>query len=316
MVNEIIEELKRSSMLDEVLLGGDELERRLNENEREETDRLIEFVRYRPMLEAVFQNPLDRGDIERELEISRATSHRFTKRLIELGLIRKTDRKFHLTGYGEVVLDEVFRFETNVRAGRRLAPLLDAICEYHREFVVGPFADAHVTTAEPANPYAPMERFVSLVDETETFRGFNTTQMAPPSIGTLGGGLFAGIDAEIIYLPETIETVLANDPRRTRSAIESGSLRLRSRDSLPYGLAIFDESVGIGGYDEDTGMLRVFVDTDAVIAREWAEGVYELFAADSEPIDGHLDRGERDDTERDDAEPCDAEAAPNVGLHR
>jgi len=286
-------------MLNEVLLNGDELERRLNEDEREDTDRLIEFVRYRPMLEAVFQSPLDRQDIERELEISRATSHRFTKRLIELGLIRKVDGTFHLTGYGEAVLDEVFRFETNVKAGRRLAPLLDAICEYHREFVVGPFADARVTTAEPTNPYAPMERFVSLVADTETFQGFNTTQMVPASIGAFGEGLFAGTDTEVIYLPETIETVLANDPQRTRKAIESGSLRLRSRDSLPYGLAIFDDRVGIGGYDEDTGVLEVFVDTDAAIAREWAEGVYELFAADSEPIDEHLGRGERDDTELD-----------------
>ena len=65
-------------------------------------------------------------------------------------------------------------------------------------------------------------------------------------------------------------------------------MRLHSRETLPYGLAIFDERVGIDGYDEDTGVLKVFVDTDAAIAREWAEGVYELFVADSEPLEERL----------------------------
>jgi predicted transcriptional regulator len=284
MPKDIIAELRRTSVLDEVLLDGDELRRRLNEEDREETDRLLELVRYRPVLEAIFQNPLDRQDLERELGVSRASSHRFTKRLTELGLVERVDGKFRLTGYGEVVVDETFRFETNVRAGRRLAPLLETICEYHREFVIAPFADAVVTTASPEDPYAPVDRFVSLAAESETFRGFNTTQIVPFSVAGFHERLFAGTDAEVIYLPDAVERLLETYPERVADAVARGDLALRSRDALPYGLAIFDDRVGVGGYDPDTGTLRVFVDTDATIARDWAESVYELYRSDSEAL--------------------------------
>ncbi|HET7324109.1 MAG TPA: MarR family transcriptional regulator [Halococcus sp.] len=292
MANDIIEELKRASTFSEMWVGEDELVQRMSADERLATDRLIEFIRYRPVLEALFPNPLDRGDLERQLNISRATSHRFTKRLIELDLIEKIDGTFSLTGYGEAVSDETLRYETNVRAARRLAPLLDVICEFHREFVVGSVADATVTTADPEDPYRPVNRFVALARESDTFRGFNTTQMVPLSMEGFHRELFEKTDTEVIYLPDAARTLLETYPERAAEAIARGHLALRSRDALPYGLAIFDEQVGIGGYDEETGTLRVFVDTDAAITREWAEGVYELYRRDSEPLDGRLVRRE------------------------
>ena len=202
-----------------------------------------------------------------------------------MGLVERREGEFHLTGYGEVVVDETFRFERNVRAGQRLTPLLDSICAFHREFVVGPFADATVTVADPEDPYRPINRFVSLARESETFRGFNTTQMVPLSMDGFHRELLENTETEIVSLPDTIETLLDTYPERTSDAMERGRLRLRSREALPYGLAIFDDRVGIGGYDDDTGVLRVFVDTDATIAREWAEGVFDLYREDSEALD-------------------------------
>ncbi|QIQ76288.1 hypothetical protein GL213_07000 [Halogeometricum borinquense] len=67
-------------------------------------------------------------------------------------------------------------------------------------------------------------------------------------------------------------------------SFERGHLQLRTREALPYGLAIFDERVGVGGYDDETGALRVFVDTDTDGARRWAEGVYEMYRQASEPV--------------------------------
>ncbi|ADQ66983.1 hypothetical protein C499_04466 [Halogeometricum borinquense DSM 11551] len=68
------------------------------------------------------------------------------------------------------------------------------------------------------------------------------------------------------------------------ASFERGHLQLRTREALPYGLAIFDERVGVGGYDDETGTLRVFVDTDTDGARRWAEGVYEMYRQASEPV--------------------------------
>lgn len=253
--------------------------------ERIETDLLGDIVRHRPVLEALRSEPLDRREIEERLDVSRATSHRFTQWLDEQGFVEKNDGRFRLTGRGEAVADEVLRFEANVQTVDRLAPLLDVICEDHQEFVIEPFVDATVTVAAPEDPYQPVEQFVSLLGESETFRGFNTTHMVPLVLGDFHKRMFDDTDTEIIYLPHIVEKLVETYPQRASEAIDNGHLTLRTRDDLPYGLAIFDERVGIGGYDEATGQMQVFVDTDSPIAREWAERVFASVRADSTPLD-------------------------------
>ncbi|WP_418280685.1 helix-turn-helix transcriptional regulator [Halorubrum sp. DTA98] len=252
--------------------------------DRVDTDLLGDIVRHRPVLEALRTEPLDRREIEERLDVSRATSHRFTRWLDEQGFVEKADGRFRLTGRGEAVADEVLRFEANVHTVHRLAPLLDTICEDHQEFVLEPFVDAKVTLAEPNDPYQPVERFISLLKESKTFRGFNTTHMAPLVLGGFHHQIFEETDTEIIYLPHIVETLFETYPERAREAIDRGHLALRTRDDLPYGLAVFDERVGIGGYDETTGLMQVFVDTDASIAYEWADRVYAAVRADSTPL--------------------------------
>ncbi len=253
--------------------------------ERVDTDLLGDIVRHGPVLEALREEPLDRRAIEEHLDVSRATSHRFTQWLDEQGFVEKIDGRFQLTGPGEAVADEVLRFEANVRTIHRLSPLLDAVCEDHQEFVLEPFVDANVTLAEPDDPYRPVERFLSLLEESESFRGFNTTHMAPLVLGEFHHQIFEETDSEIIYLPPVVEKLFETYPERASEATKSGHLALRTRDDLPYGLAIFDDRVGIGGYDEGTGLMQVFVDTDTQIAREWAERVYASVRASSEPLE-------------------------------
>ncbi|MFC6838482.1 helix-turn-helix transcriptional regulator [Halomarina ordinaria] len=259
---------------------------RLDEERRIDTDRLCEYVRHGPLLEALFDGPLDRRDIEAALGVSRATSHRFTRWLEDEGLATKVDGEFALTGQGEVIAEEILRFELHVAAAQRLAPLLSSICENHKEFVIEPFADATVTTADPADPYRPVRRFVSLVEASATLRGFNTTAMAPLTMETFYERLFEEMETEFVYLPNAVDALLATYPEQAGRVLETGRLTLFTREALPYGLALFDDRVGIGGYDEETGLLHVFVDTDASRARDWAEQVYDLFKADSDPLEG------------------------------
>ena len=264
-------------------------------DDRVDTDLLGDIVRHGPVLEALRARPLDRREIEARLDVSRATSHRFTQWLGEQGFVEKAEGRFRLTGRGEAVTDEVLRFEANVHTVDRLAPLLDVICEDHQEFVLEPFVDATVTLAEPTDPYQPVERFLSLLSESETVRGFNTTHMAPLALGEFHQQIFEETDTEIVYLPHVAETLFQTYPERAREAIERGHLTLRTRARLPYGLAIFDERVGIGGYDETTGLMQVFVETDSPIAYEWAERVYASIRADSNPLDRSLQRPRSDD---------------------
>lgn len=256
---------------------------------RIDADRLGDIVRHGPILEALREKPLDRREIEERLDVSRATSHRLTKWLGEEGFVEKVDSRFQLTGRGEAVTDEVLRFEANVSAVHRMGPLLNVICPHHAEFAIEPMVDAIVTVAEPEDPYRPVERFISLVSESETFQGFNTTHMAPLSIGEFYQQLFDDIESEVIHPPHIAEKLLERYPAQANEAIDHGQFTLRTREKLPYGLAIFDERVGIGGYDDETGLMQAFVDTDSPLAREWAERVYASIEADSTRFDGPSD---------------------------
>ncbi|KYH24708.1 hypothetical protein HAPAU_30840 [Halalkalicoccus paucihalophilus] len=284
MGNTVLDEILETTLeLDTNPISAHELSSRI------ETDDLIDIVRHRELFEVLVAGPLDRNDLEAQLDVSRATSHRFTRWLSDHDLATRVDHRFELTGKGQAYADAIIHLERDLRAATTLAPLLESICESHRESVVAPFADGTVTTATPENPYAPVTRFVQLLRESDSLRGFNTTQMLPSELGGAAGHLFDDIDMELIYLPDVVENLFENHPEQVQDAIDAGHLTLRSREALPYGLAIFDDQVGVAGYDEETGTMRVFVDSDSAIARGWAERVFEAYRDRSEPIDDHGD---------------------------
>ncbi|TYL39102.1 transcriptional regulator [Natronococcus pandeyae] len=275
-------------ILDELLryeleLGGvrDQPERR---DSYPDTDEMIDVIRHGPLLRALLAEPLDRRDIESTLEVSKATSHRFVRWLEAQGYGERVDSRYRLTGLGETVAHGVSKFETYLQTVHRLDPLFDYICEDHDEFVVEPFADATVTVAMPEEPYAPVTRFLELLRESERFRGFNTTHMIPPGLDATADGLLESRSAELIYRPDAVETLREDRETTLDDAIDEGNVAIRTRDALPYGLALFDERIGVGGYDEETGTMRVFVDTETAIAREWATRVFEEIRADSESL--------------------------------
>jgi hypothetical protein len=278
-------------IIDELLQNALEIQalglRTESSGERLPTDDLLDVLRHRDLFEELLCTSLDRRDLEAQLEVSRATSHRFTRWLEEKGYADRVDGVYHLTGEGEVVAEAVIQFERKIRTADRLAPLLDVICDDHRDFVVEPFEDATVTVATPSDPYAPVTRFLTLLRGCERFRGFNTTHMIPPGLADIYGDPFADCEVELIYLPDVVDSLEQRDDGFRRT-LDGDHLKLRTRDALPYGLALFDgenrDRVGIGGYDEETGTMRVFVDTDTAIARAWAERVYGTFRRDSEPL--------------------------------
>jgi predicted transcriptional regulator len=282
MGNTVLDEILETTLeLDSNPLSAHELSSRM------ETDELIDIIRHRELLEVLVAGPLDRNDLEAQLDVSRATSHRFTRWLSDHDLATRVDNRFELTGKGQAYADAIIHLERDLRAATTLAPLLESICESHREFVVAPFADGTVTTATPEDPYAPATRFVQLLRESESLRGFNTTQMLPSALGGAAGQLFDDIDMELIYLPNVVDSLFKNHPEQVQDAIDAGHLTLRVREALPYGLAIFDDRVGVAGYDEQTGTMRVFVDSDSAIARGWAERVFTTYRDRSEPLDDH-----------------------------
>ncbi len=257
----------------------------MTENPALDTAAFITLVRRAPALAALREQPLDRRDLEECLGVSKPTVHRLTRTLGEMGLVERSNGIFVLTGLGEAVADVVVEFTQSVETAYRLAPLMETFRSQYPTFDVTGFADATVTTAGPGDPYRPMRRYYSLVEETETLYGFDTTTLSPEYIDTVHQQIRDGMETELIYPPAVITQFLSVHPEWMAESVENGHLVLRVHPNLPHGLAIFDDRVAIASYCETTGALRTFIDTDTSAAREWAERVYESYWSEAKRFD-------------------------------
>lgn len=257
-------------------------------------DGFLELIRRAPMLEALRERPLDRRDLEERLDISRATSHRFTRWLGEHGLIERADGEFQLTELGRAVTAALTDFKTETGTAFQLAPVLEASAESGHPIPLAAFGDAVVTRSDTGDPHAPMTRYVSLVQQTSTLRGFDTWAIAPTYMGEIQERILDGMQTELIDPRPVVEDVMDNYPERCVEVCVSGNLTIRLYESFPFGLALFDDRLGIAVRDPETNALTAFVDTDSPAAREWAEAVYDTYEARSTLLESFTKKGLRE----------------------
>ncbi len=257
------------------------------ENPVMDTTAFITLVRRAPALTALREQPLDRRDLETCLDVSKPTVHRLTRTLSEMSLVERSNGVFTLTGLGKAIADVVAEFTRNVETAYRLTPLLETIQDRYLAFDVTAFADATVTTAEPSDPYRPVQRYCSLIEETRVLRGFDTTTLSPQHLDAVHRRVCDGMETELVYPPAVAAHLLSTHPEQMAEMVESGFLDVRAHADISHGLVLFDERVGVGSYCKTTGALQAFIDTDEPAAYEWAETIYDAYWTEAERFEMH-----------------------------
>ncbi len=255
---------------------------------------LVDLLRYGPLLDALDEDSLDRRAIEDHLGISRSTSHRFTRALADSGLIRKSAGRYSLTGRGESIRETICTFENNSRTALDLAPILEALSDTYPGFDIERFSDATVTSAEHGDPYSPMTRFISLLNETETLRGLDTFSIAPGYMEEYQQHILDGMQTEVIDVPEASADVMENYPELCVEVCVSDNFELRLHNDLPFGLVILDDVVGVGVRRDSDRTVRTFVDTDAPDVWAWADGLYESYKEEAPRVEQFTKTGLRE----------------------
>lgn len=249
-------------------------------------DLLQTAVARKEALAALADEPHHRRDLQERLGVSKTTCHRVVRALDERGLVRRTDRGYELTELGHAVAGEVDRFETNVRLAYQLEPLLDAFETVDAEFDVELFADATITRPEPDDPTAPAHRYLELFREADAVRTLDRTSFLPPLyISEVVDSIIEGaVTAEAILPTSVVRTRVeeyADSHRRLAEEADRSGYRLY--DTVPFGMTIFDDRVGLRAYDDETGSVLVFADTDDPEAVGWAREVYRYYRERSRP---------------------------------
>lgn len=228
---------------------------------------------------------MDRRSLQDQLGISRSTSHRHTTTLDELGIVSKSSGEYVLTDFGDAVADVAATFEGDMETAVRLAPVIDAVSEAAPSWPIDAFADATITEVDQGDPFGPLARFVSLVEETDTLRMADSYAIAPTYIDEIHQRVLDGMQTEAIESVTALEDIMANYPKKCIQLCASDFLTLSVHQELPFGVAILDHRTGIGVRDPETGAPRAFVDTAAQEARAWAETLFDSFRQDATRID-------------------------------
>ncbi len=255
-------------------------------SQADDLDVLIDLMRRSPLLEELQEEEYDRRDLQDRLAISRATSHRHTKLLSELGAIERVDGQFRLTESGTLLADACVRFKREANTALQLAPVLEAVRDAPIPIDNEAFADATVTDAKRGDPHTPLVRFLALVRKTETLHALDLDVIGPVRLDEIKERIVDGMETELIGLPEVARDVIENYPENCIEACASGYLTVKLVDELPFALTILDDRVGIGVCEPGTRVLRVFVDTDAAAVREWAWEVYEAYDTEAIEMEG------------------------------
>lgn len=237
-------------------------------------------------LDAVAERPRTRADLREMTGVSQSTIRRTLRTFEDRHWIRKDGYQYEATQLGAFVAtgmrECIDRFETE----RKLRDVWQWLPTETSGFSIEMGADAVVTVAEIDDPYQPVNRFVSLLRETDHFRtvGFDLA-LLEPCRDELSRRIVSGKPTEIIDPPHIASYIPSTYPEHCSGPCENDTLTVRLHDDLPpYVIAIFDQRIAISGPDPESGTVRVVIDTNAPAARDWAESTYESYWRESRPL--------------------------------
>ncbi|WP_331236562.1 helix-turn-helix transcriptional regulator [Natronorarus salvus] len=243
----------------------------------------IEFLARSPYrvsaLAALSETSRSRRELQELTEASSSTVGRLLCEFEKRRWVQKNGHRYEATQLGAFVAGGMAELIDRIETERALRDVWGLISADVDGLSIEMVSDATVTVAVAEDPYRPVNRFVTLLEGTERFRfvGFDLA-LVEPCRDDFRRLIVAGMETEIVDPPGVARYVVSTYREHCSESIESGNLTIRVHDDLPtYGLALFDDRVGISGYDPDSGSVRVLIDTDSREVREWAETTYESY---------------------------------------
>lgn len=238
------------------------------------------------VLTALADRPRSRTALEELTDVSRTTVGRSLQGLEERGWVVGDGREYRATEPGAFVAAGVESLVDRIDVERALRDVWDLLPTGESGFGLEACRDAVVTVARTDDPYAPLNRWVELLDASDRLRFVGSdVGLVEPCREELRRMILGGMRAEVVDPPEHARHVLSTHPEFCEAVFGSENLALLVHEGLPeYGLGILDDRVTVCGYHPEDGTVRVVVDTDAADVREWAESTYESYRRDARPL--------------------------------
>jgi len=229
-----------------------------------------------PTLIALTVRPRSRSELWEMAGVSESTIRRTLGEFEERGWVDRDGYQYEATQLGAFVATGMAELIERVEIEQKLRDVWQLLPDEDSGFTIDMCSEATVTVAGPEDPSRPVTRFCTLLEETDRLRITGLDVAMLDSCKTeLCSGIVDGMETELINPPRVADYIRSNCPDLFSEALESGNLDVRLHDALPpYGISIFDDRTAIIGYDGESVMVRVLVDTDTADTREWAESTF------------------------------------------
>ncbi|AGB39373.1 helix-turn-helix transcriptional regulator [Natronococcus occultus] len=237
-------------------------------------------------LAALADGPRTRAELRDLTDVSRSTVGRTLRAFEERGWIEPTDEGYETTRLGGFVATGMRELLERVETELKLRDVWRWFPAETRELPLESLSRAVVTVAAVDDPYRPVNRFRSLLRETDRFRfvGFELA-LFELCRDELTDQVAGGMTTEVVDPPSVARYIRRTYPERSERMFASGNLTVLVHDGLPeYGLSLFDDRIAICGYHTDSGTVRILIDTDDRTVREWAESTYAAYRREARPF--------------------------------
>lgn len=253
------------------------------ESSTPETDMEAVSRRY-PVLAILAERPLSRSQLADRLDVSRATVHRATESLADLGLVEDSPKGVALTTLGRVAEISERNSRRALAAGQTMAPVLEHVDSELFVENLHRFADAEVLIDDQRNPMQIESRIVERIDDTARMkRATNWHASTQEVLETIFRNMEAGMPYDLVMPTEAWHYIQADFPDELDRFGPLETTSLYVNDDIPFSFYVVDRGLLVSAFD-DGGRIVALAETDADDAVAWAERVFSELTGGGEQV--------------------------------
>lgn len=232
------------------------------------------------------QSPLDRPEIADQVDASRRTVSRTLNTLVEEGYVQSQGGVYRLTALGDFVAGLYQDWRDQLTLAKRYRPFLANVGSDFHNFEYRSLRGANLTVATEINPYAAMDRFLSIRDGATQVRAV-TPMTEKQCLTQTARRLRKGETFEL----EVIVAQGVLDHARPRTKDESALEEIRAAESISRFvypgsietmISIVDDVAVFGAYTDRE--LHALLESDAPELREHATDRIDEYRRNATPV--------------------------------
>jgi len=238
------------------------------------------------VLEYLTTTRATKAEIRAQTCVPASTVSRNLTELREHGMVAEDVREnvYESTTAGEIALDALTAAAARFETVRVATGIRDFVDEHTTLPVTEPMLDqcsfVHATSHEPQ---APLTRLMKAVSDAEVVRGL-APHLSPVAVDTLSAEVPGGADVRVGVQRSTLDALRSHYEERTAAFPATGDVLFETSDLPEYGVALVDDRVVCGFYDEKGLLAAVLVSPRE--SAEWVAWADDLFASrfESAPV--------------------------------